>query len=210
MMTLWGSLEIIGTAAFAVTGGLTAVRHRLDLFGILMLAVITAIGGGVLRDSLLGRVPPSSFRDPTFVLVALVVGLVIFFRHREIQKLESLVLFSDALGLGAFTATGSEVAVECGWNQPFMVIVFGLVTAIGGGILRDVLSGEVPFVFRKEIYALASIIGSAVFFFGQRFLHPIPNQYLCFAVTFVIRWIAVRKKLNLPTAEFPPEEKEAR
>ena len=166
-------VEIIGTIAFASSGAMVAVRKRLDLFGIIVLGVITAVGGGMLRDLMIGNIPPNMFRNPVYVLAAFLTVLVLFllFRcwpfllgSRYIEGYEKIMNILDAIGLGAFTVIGIDTGVEAGCGDyHFLIIFLGVITGIGGGILRDIMAGETPYVLKKHIYACASIAGACLY-----------------------------------------------
>ena len=166
-------VEIIGTNAFASSGAMVAVRKRLDLFGIIVLGVITAVGGGMLRDLMIGNIPPNMFRNPVYVLAAFLTVLVLFllFRcwpfllgSRYIEGYEKIMNILDAIGLGAFTVIGIDTGVEAGYGDyHFLIIFLGVITGIGGGILRDIMAGETPYVLKKHIYACASIAGACLY-----------------------------------------------
>ena len=166
-------VEIIGTIAFASSGAMGAVRKRLDLFGIIVLGVITAVGGGMLRDLMIGNIPPNMFRNPVYVLAAFLTVLVLFllFRcwpfllgSRYIEGYEKIMNILDAIGLGAFTVIGIDTGVEAGYGDyHFLIIFLGVITGIGGGILRDIMAGETPYVLKKHIYACASIAGACLY-----------------------------------------------
>ena len=166
-------VEIIGTIAFASSGAMVAVRKRLDLFGIIVLGVITAVGGGMLRDLMIGNIPPNMFRNPVYVLAAFLTVLVLFllFRcwpfllgSRYIEGYEKIMNILDAIGLGAFTVIGIDTGVEAGYGDyHFLIFFLGVITGIGGGILRDIMAGETPYVLKKHIYACASIAGACLY-----------------------------------------------
>ena len=166
-------VEIIGTIAFASSGAMVAVRKRLDLFGIIVLGVITAVGGGMLRDLMIGNIPPNMFRNPVYVLATFLTVLVLFllFRcwpfllgSRYIEGYEKIMNILDAIGLGAFTVIGIDTGVEAGYGDyHFLIIFLGVITGIGGGILRDIMAGETPYVLKKHIYACASIAGACLY-----------------------------------------------
>lgn len=164
-------IDMIGTIAFAISGAFVGVRKEMDLFGINMLAVTTACGGGVLRDLILGSTPPLVFTDPFYVAVALVCANVVFLllRHRRhmparfVTVYDRTLFWFDTLGLAAFTVDGVMIGVQHGHGGNLFLLSFlGFLTGVGGGVLRDVLSDQIPDIFRKHIYALAAIAGSLV------------------------------------------------
>lgn len=157
-------LDLFGTAAFAATGALKAVEHKSDIVGVIILAAITGMAGGVLRDVTFGRIPPAAISNPLYVAITIAMAVAIFFLYRSFKRHEGLFLKFDAIGLGVFTVIGASVAYNLvGLN--FLAMAFaGMITAVGGGILRDVFTNEVPIVFVKELYATASFIGVIIFF----------------------------------------------
>jgi uncharacterized membrane protein YeiH len=157
-------LDLFGTAAFAVTGALKAVERKSDIVGIIILAAITGMAGGVMRDITFGRFPPIAISNPLYVAITIAMAVAIFFLYRAFKKREGLFLKFDAIGLGVFTVIGASIAYNiAGLN--FLAMAFaGMITAVGGGILRDVFVNEVPIVFVKELYASASFIGVVMLF----------------------------------------------
>ncbi|MEG6586246.1 trimeric intracellular cation channel family protein [Dendrosporobacter sp. 1207_IL3150] len=191
-------LGVIGTIAFALAGALTGIQKKLDVFGILMLSITTAVGGGILRDMLIGNTPPMAFRDPTFVVISIISAICACLVYQHINRFNNLIQFCDAVGLGAFTAAGANMAILYDINTPFIMIVLGVTTGVGGGIIRDLFVQEIPFVFRKEIYAVAAIVGAASFYYTQAILPDAVPMYLCFVVTSVIRILSIIYDLHLP------------
>ena len=155
-------LDLIGVFAFALSGGLVAVRKRLDLFGVLVLAGATGLGGGVLRDLLIGFIPPIGISDWRLVATALAAGVVTFVYHPGVERLARLVKVLDAVGLALFAVGGALLALARPGIPPLAAIIVGTITAVGGGALRDVLVGQVPEVLRRELYALPALLGSAI------------------------------------------------
>lgn len=197
-MFLINSFEIIGTIAFAISGALIGIEKKLDLFGIIFLAVTTAVGGGIIRDIIIGIDPPTAFVNPTFCIISIITALLVFIFYDKINKLERIIIISDTVGLAVFTAIGCRTAIAHGANNAFLVIAMGLSTGVGGGILRDVLVKNVPFVLKKEIYAVASIVGALCFYYIYRYLPEIISLYICCAVVFIIRILSIAYGLNLP------------
>ncbi len=201
-------IEIIGTVAFASSGAMVAVRKKLDLFGIIVLGVITAVGGGMLRDLMIGNIPPNMFQNPVYVSTAFVTVLILFllFRRwpfllesRYMETYEKIMNILDAIGLGAFTVTGIETGIDAGYgNYRFLVIFLGVITGIGGGILRDIMAGETPFVLKKHIYACASISGACLYVFLLQFIHSDYAMLLSALLVIAIRILASHFRWNLP------------
>lgn len=194
-------MGLVGTVAFALAGALTGIKKKLDIFGVIMLAIITATGGGILRDLLIGNTPPVALLNPTFVLISIISALAACFIYRQITRFNRFILICDAIGLGAFTAAGANMAIMHDINTPFIMIVLGVMTGVGGGVLRDLFVQEIPFVFCKEIYAVAAIAGAACFYYTQSLLPaPVP-MYLCFVATTVIRIVSIVYDVHLPVME---------
>ena len=206
MDVLFTIFELIGTISFAISGAMEAIHHKMDLFGVTMLAVITATGGGILRDLVIGHIPPRVFRDPTWALVAMIVALVVFIVMRWIRAerlqfaraREILYTLSDTLGLAAFTVLGIESA---GGGNTALLLLVGMITGVGGGVMRDVLAGTVPSIFRKHIYALASAAGAITDILLMRILPSGIAMLAGFGVVMVIRLLAAHFKWNLPRIE---------
>ncbi len=156
-------LDYLGTIAFAVTGASKAIAHKADIFGIIVLATVVGVGGGVTRDVIFGRFP-TAFSDPIYVGLTVTVGIVMFFLYAKFKKQMTVWLVFDAVGLGVFSILGASIAYQV-VGLEFLPMVFGgMITAIGGGILRDVFVREIPIVFVKEVYAIASIVGIVIFY----------------------------------------------
>ncbi len=192
------ALDLLGTAAFAVTGALKAVEHKADIFGIIILATVVGVAGGVTRDVIFGRFP-NSFSDPVYVGITVAIGVAIFFLFPQFKKRLNVWLIFDAVGLGVFSVVGATIAYEiAGLN--FLPIIFGgMITAIGGGILRDIFVREIPIVFVKEVYAVASFVGILVFYL---ILSAGADLHVATIVGLVVatglRLIAMKYKWNLP------------
>lgn len=163
---LVGVLDIIGAFVFALSGGVRAVEHKMDAFGVLFLAFVASVAGGVLRDVLIGAVPPAAIASSHYLFIAGLAALACFFGYRQIQRLSAPVAVFDAIGLGLFAVVGARKALDAGLT-PLMAAVLGMLTAIGGGIARDVLTVRVPMVLHREIYALAAFGGACVVTFGD-------------------------------------------
>lgn len=201
-------IEIIGTVAFASSGAMVAVRKKLDLFGIIVLGVITAVGGGMLRDLMIGNIPPNMFRNPVYVSTAFVTVLILFLLFRRwpflleshhMENYEKIMNILDAIGLGAFTVTGIDTGIDAGYgNYHFLVIFLGVITGIGGGILRDIMAGETPFVLKKHIYACASISGACLYVFLLQYTHSDYAMLFSALLVVAIRILASHYRWNLP------------
>ena len=201
-------LEIIGTVAFAVSGGLMAIGASLDLFGVLFVSCITAFGGGIVRDLLLGVHPPSIFNNFPVFLVAMLTAFAVFIvayinrKRFSVFKLqvEYVNNFFDALGLAAFTVIGSEIGYVNGFaDNSFIIIIIGMLTGIGGGIFRDILIDTTPYVFKKHVYALTAIIGSILYFILRKYTANISIASLSAMVTVILlRLLATKYRWSLP------------
>lgn len=198
MLLLLHIFEIMGIMAASVSGALVGIVRGMDIFGVVFLAVTTSVGGGIIRDLLLGSTPPQAFLNPVFCLVAIITALIAVNFSKRIVRLKYVIVFFDALGLGVFTGLGSEAAVSNGFTDPFIVISMGLATGIGGGILRDILAQQIPFVFRKEVYAITCIMGSTAFYFFRPVFSMTIALYICFLVTFITRILCVKYKISIP------------
>lgn len=200
--------EIIGTVAFAVSGAMIAIDRGLDLFGVVFLAITTALGGGTIRDILLGHFPPRMFYSYQYLLISALCAFGVFslMYHRKVHDENKRSVFTkyinifDAIGLGIFSVIGVQVTVAAGYgDNAFLCICLGMTTGCGGGIIRDLLSRETPYVLKKHIYAIASIIGSATFYVLYRIAAE--NAIAIFmgaGSTIVIRMLATYYKWNLP------------
>jgi len=194
------ALDLAGTFAFALNGGMIAVKHRLDLFGILVLSLAAATFGGVTRDVLIGASPPAALSDWRYVAVSLIAGLAVFFFYSTADRLRSPVLIIDAAGLAFFAVSGALKALAYGLI-PFAAIMLGVLTGVGGGIARDVLVAEIPSVLRAELYAVAALAGAAVVVIGKMLQLPsIVVAVVGGGVCFGLRFMAIRHGWNLPRA----------
>ena len=194
-------IDILGTFAFAVSGAFLAMQKRLDHFGVLVLSFVTAIGGGTLRDMMIGNLPVGWLRNETAILVIIFAAVTTMFFSRFLKHLTTTLFIFDALGLGLFTLIGIDLAIEKEFS-PGVCIALGTITACFGGVIRDVLLNDVPLVFRKEIYALACIAGGFLYFLLLKFgLANEMANIICILTIFVIRVVAVRYKISLPQFE---------
>lgn len=187
-----------GTFVFALSGALAGVKYRLDLFGVLVLSFAAGNSGGIARDVLIGAVPPAAIRDWRYIAVSVLAGLVTFYWHRIINRLKSPVLVFDAAGLALFAVSGASraLAFQAG---PVAAVLLGMLTGIGGGIARDVLVREIPIVLRRELYAVAALIGAAVAVIGDMLHLPSAGAALVGAILcFALRFMAMRREWHLP------------
>ncbi|RRJ84237.1 trimeric intracellular cation channel family protein [Aestuariirhabdus litorea] len=199
-MLYW--LDLFGTIVFAISGCLIAGRRRMDLFGVMVVSLATAIGGGTFRDLILGATPVFWVRDPIYIQLSLLTSLLVFWSARRINVDLYGLKYADALGLAVFTIIGTQKALSYG-SGPTIAIMMGIMTGVMGGMIRDLLCAQVPMVLRREIYAAASLMGAAVYL-GLLAL-PIPvelSMLLSALVTLSIRVLAIRRNLSLPTFRF--------
>ncbi|MGH2401651.1 MAG: trimeric intracellular cation channel family protein [Candidatus Limnocylindria bacterium] len=199
MQSLLTVLDLAGTFVFALSGALVGVRHRLDLFGVLVLAFAAATAGGVIRDLIIGAVPPPAIADPRYFVVPVIAGLLTFVWHPVVTRLQASVLVLDGAGLALFAVSGAIKALDFGLG-PVAAVLLGGLTGIGGGVVRDVLVSEVPTVFRAELYAVAALAGASVVVAGGAVGLPAPAVAIGGAlVCFGLRMIGVRRGWKLPT-----------
>ncbi|SMC97580.1 trimeric intracellular cation channel family protein [Sporomusa malonica] len=197
-MTAWNVFEITGIIAFAISGALTGIQKRLDVFGVLVLAITTAIGGGILRDVIIGNTPPLTFRDPTFFIISSIATVGVCFTYRWLDKFKHTIQIFDAIGLGAFTATSANLALQHNLDSLFIVTTVAVITGIGGSIMRDVFVQEIPYVFRQEVYAITTIAGAISFYYSQFYFTGNIPLYLCFAITTGLRICCIKYGWNFP------------
>ena len=200
-------VELIGTMAFAASGALTGIKKNMDIFGVCILALTTAVGGGVIRDLVLGSTPPATFRDPIYATVAIITALVLFLpRVRRLlmwdQALFDLSLFlMDTAGLAIFTVMGSRVAYTHVPQAALFLLAFvGVVTGVGGGVLRDVMAGDTPYIFVKHVYACASLVGALACALAWHHLGEMVSMLLGGGLVVVIRGLSAHYRWNLPRA----------
>ena len=207
-LTLLGLFDLIGTIAFAISGAFVGINKRMDIFGVNVLAITTACGGGLMRDLLIGSLPPRMFENPFYVAVAAVVANIVFILMYNHQKMprrmasfyDQMLFLFDTLGLAAFTVDGVMIGVEAGYaDNLFLIIFLGFMTGVGGGALRDIMANQMPDIFRKHIYALASIAGGL----SMTILFEMLQSWRIamiggFIVVIIVRNLAARFAWNLP------------
>ncbi|MCZ2816124.1 trimeric intracellular cation channel family protein [Modestobacter sp. VKM Ac-2984] len=202
--TLLLTLDLVGTFAFALNGALTALRvTRLDIVGVITLGMTTALGGGIIRDVLLGALPPATFSDWRYLAVAAGGGLVAFVFGPGLDRLTTPITVLDAAGLSLFAVTGASKALALGLG-PTQAVLLGALTGVGGGTLRDVLIGQVPSVFRSGLYAIPALIGAAVTVVAvQLDVYGVAAAVGAAAVCFTVRMLGVRFGWNAPMPRTP-------
>ena len=201
------ALEIIGTIAFAISGAVVGIQKKMDIFGVCILGLTASVGGGILRDLILNITPPAAFRNAAFAVTAILVSILFFipavrnaFEHRKVY--EALILIMDSIGLGLFTVVGVQVATAAMPERNLFLITFvGVLTGVGGGILRDVFAGNTPYIFIKHFYACASIIGAWTCALLWPLAGSVPAMIAGAALTMILRLLAARFRWSLPKAK---------
>jgi uncharacterized membrane protein YeiH len=194
-------LDLLGTAAFAASGALAAIRREMDLFGVLMLGLVTACGGGTLRDLLLGDTPPFIFKDETYLYLSAVVSLLVFIFRNNLEFLHHPLHYFDAVGLGTFVVIGTGKALEFKLGL-FGSVMMGVMTATSGGMIRDLLSAQVPMVLQREVYASACLAGGTMLYLLHHYT-SVPHAWALFAtalLVIIVRLLAIRYNWALPRA----------
>lgn len=199
-MSLLTLLEYIGTVAFSISGAMVAIDNKMDIFGVVMLGLTTAVGGGMLRDVILGNNPPMIFNSPFTILLAIFVAVICFLPsvRKYIKKADITIQIMDAIGLAIFTIVGVETSID--YNNLLLSIFVGTLTGVGGGALRDIFAHNDLYIFTKHFYACAAIIGSIVCFYLFK-INDNLSILVSFAVIFVLRLCAMKYKWNLPKAK---------
>ncbi|MFF5293230.1 trimeric intracellular cation channel family protein [Paractinoplanes globisporus] len=192
--------DLIGVAVFAASGASAAIAKRLDLFGVAFVGFVAALGGGILRDLVIGSVPPLAFADWRYAVTAVTTSVAVFWLHPQLSRLRRTVLLLDAAGLGLFTVTGTLKALNAG-VPPVGACLVGMLTAIGGGLARDLLTGEIPVVLQRDIYAVASLCGAILvtILHAAGLAGPIPTVAAAVLITGV-RLLALRRRWSAPVA----------
>ena len=201
--TVLYALDLAGTFVFAVSGGLKAVKYELDLLGIVVLAILTGVGGGIIRDVLLGSTPPAVFQEEFYLVVCILGGLVVFLGASHVEPRWREMMIADAVGLGVFAGVGAVKASSFGLGPIGIIMMAGL-TATGGGVVRDVLVREIPAVIQKDFYASAALAGGIAFLIASFFeLEPIIQLAIAAVITSGLRFYALFSKIKLPKARKP-------
>lgn len=199
-MLLVDIMDLVGTAAFAASGAFVAIKNKLDLFGVFVLSIITACGGGIIRDVIISKDPPVFFTQPKYITLITLIALVTCLAFKHVKKLLFIIQICDAIGLGVFTVLAAYKGIQL--QLPIIGVLFvAVLTGVGGGIVRDMFVNKVPLVFKSEIYAMASMLGALVFygFYGK--LDTNFNIYMCIMIIFAIRMAAIHFGLNLPVVK---------
>lgn len=201
-------LEILGTIAFSVSGAIEAMKKEMDMLGVLVLGLVTAVGGGIFRDIIIGKLPPSAFQDPLNPFIALctafitfVVGFIVSRRKKGIHKAiwNQILLVSDAIGLGVFTVLGIRHVQELTvYENTAMLLFVGVVTGVGGGIIRDIFAGNIPYIFRKHVYATASIAGAISYLYLETIISLELAAIVSVVIVLALRLLAAKFEWNLP------------
>lgn len=199
--------DIIGTIAFAISGALVAIEKKMDLLGVIILGIVTAVGGGIIRDLTLGITPPLTFCNPRSIMLAIVTSIITFIgawlyiKHyvSVMKPLDALLFISDTVGLGVFTVVGVQTAVEkISMPSSILLIFVGVITGVGGGVVRDLLAGNIPYILKKHIYACASIGGAMVCMLLWQDFGKEAAMFCGAVVVVLIRILASHYKWNLP------------
>ena len=208
-------MEILGTIAFAASGAMVGIRKRMDIFGVCVLGFVTACGGGMVRDVILGITPPNVFRNPDYAKVAVmtsIIAFVVVYIKRDVMDgrlkviYDKSMLIMDTIGLAIFTVVGVNIGIQQGYLEKIFLLTFvGTITGVGGGLMRDVMAGEKPYIFVKHIYASASAVGSIVCVYMYRAFGVVVSMIASSAVILIIRYLAAKYHWNLPHIDF--EEK---
>ena len=206
-------LELISTAAYAVLGAMKAVKKEMDMFGTVVMGVTTAIGGGVIRDIVIGKTPPTAFVSPIFATVAAIFSGIVLITHirRRISEnsiaYERILFILDTVGLGAFTVTGVGTVIDSGNYNMLLIVFVGAITGVGGGVIRDIFAGDIPYIFVKHIYALASIAGALVCALLWRVTDKNIAISAGMATVIIIRCFSAHYKWNVPVKKIDAADK---
>lgn len=211
-------LEIIGTVAFAISGAFVAIKAKLDIFGVVFIGCVTAVGGGITRDLLIGVTPPTIFSNWYILLIAAGTSLIVFivaYINREKfddlrAQIEHINNFFDAIGLAAFSVMGTEIAFTNGlFDNPILAVVLGMLTGVGGGMIRDVLTDTTPYIFKKHVYALTSIAGATLYYILRYFFPDTAmiSTMVSILLVFLLRMFATKYHWSLPKIHLNEETK---
>ncbi len=203
------ALELLGTLAFAASGAMTGIKKNMDIFGVMILGLVTAVGGGIIRDLVLGSTPPATFQNPVYSTTALITAMIIFLPFvrkllsRYHKAYDRLMFAMDTVGLGVFTVIGVRAAFAISGDYGLFLMTFvGVITGVGGGVLRDVLAGNTPYIFVKHIYACASLAGALITTLLWRVLPSLWAMALGLILVVLIRILSAHFRWSLPKAKF--------
>lgn len=203
------ALDLAGTFVFAISGAMLGVQRRLDMFGVLFLSFAASSAGGIMRDLLIGAAPPAAIADWRYLGVATAAGLLTFRTYWRMSRLNTAILVFDAGGLALFATAGAQKALAYGVN-PLMAALLGMLTGIGGGVVRDLLVARTPLVLERGLYALPALVGAVVVVAGHELnWPPVPTALAAAGVCFAIRWLALRKNWHLPVAKTETKDADA-
>ena len=201
-------VESICVVAFSISGAIVAINKKMDIFGVAILGLITSIGGGVIRDLVLDVTPPLSMQNPRIAIIALITAIIFFFKPirkkiQEEEKINNILMFiTDSVGLGLFTVIGIQSVINHGYiDNHFFQIFVGVIAGVGGGVMRDVLAGDRPYIFIKHFYACASLIGAIICSYSWNLLGSTYAMLLSAIVIFIIRVLAAKYHWSLPVAK---------
>ena len=189
--------ELIGTIAFAISGASVAIKKNMDVFGVIVLGTTTAVGGGIIRDILLGITPPMAFKNPIYTLIAIVISILVFGVREDVFEENRIVLLMDDIGLGVFTVVGVKAGIP--FDNSFLCIFVGVLTGVGGGVLRDLFAGRIPSIFSKHFYACASICGAILSTYIWK-INSILSMISGAVIVVLLRILAAKYRWNLPKA----------
>lgn len=199
--------EIVGTISFAISGAITAIEQKLDIFGIAVVGTVTALGGGIVRDIIMGKMPPSAFLSYSFIILSIAVSILFYVLNRicTIKNYKPAEMFikinyvCDTIGLGTFSVIGVQLGIDSYDNNVFIPIFLGVLTGVGGGIIRDIFCNKIPSVFYEKIYASASIVGSSFYYLIYRnYNSKVVAPFICIAIVMIIRVLSTKYNLKLP------------
>ena len=210
-------MEMAGTVAFAASGAMVGVERNMDIFGVSVLGVVTAVGGGMIRDIVLGIIPPNVFINPVYALVATITSCLVFlafyWKHQLLEghmrlTYDRVMLVMDSIGLGIFTVVGVNTGIRSGYmDNVFLLVFLGTITGVGGGLMRDMMAGVPPYIFVKHIYACASIVGAVVCVYMNRFVGNVEAMMVACFVVILIRYLSAHYRWNLPRLSHNESEK---
>ncbi|HJB30245.1 MAG TPA: trimeric intracellular cation channel family protein [Candidatus Blautia faecavium] len=205
-------MEIIGTIAFAASGAMVGMERKMDIFGVCVLGVVTSVGGGMIRDIVLGSIPPGVFTNSVYALVATITSCAVFlmiYLKRDLLRgnfratYDKIMLVMDSIGLGIFTVVGVNKGIQMGYiDSTFLLVFLGTITGVGGGLLRDMMAGVPPYIFVRHVYACASIVGAIVCVVMNRNFGPVEAMFVAFGAVILLRYLAAHYHWNLPRMDW--------